>query len=58
MQINNLPNDWAKYTYIVVRESYNQYWYWGGYNTYERAYKAAIAVDGIVLNDFECINDL
>ena len=47
--INNLP-DYAKdYDFIVVRFCDNEFWFWGAYETFNRAQNVADEINGIVV---------
>lgn len=44
--INNLPENHS--AFIVARKSEGEYWYWGTYETEERAYEVAEEIGGQV----------
>ena len=35
--VNNVSKDYANHKYVVVRECDKEYWYYGSYDTLERA---------------------
>lgn len=47
--INNLPAYASDYNYIVARICDNEFWFWGAYETFDRAQDVADEVNGIVV---------
>lgn len=48
--IKNLPNYAKDYDFIVARNCDGQFWFYGAYETVEKAVEVAVAVDGHVIN--------
>ena len=46
MKINNLPNNYKDYTYVVARRVDGDLWFWGCFNDYNRAIDVALEVGG------------
>ena len=51
ININNAPNRLKKYT--VCRISECELWYWGTYESKDRARKAAMKIDGVIVEGRE-----
>lgn len=51
--INNLPENYFEYLYIVARNVDGQYWFWGKYNTAEKAYAVAEEIHGVAFYNHE-----
>lgn len=51
MTINNIPAYAAKHAYIVARKVNGEYWFYGAYDTFNRAMEVAWEVDGIVFDN-------
>ena len=49
MMINNLPDYASEYPFIVARGEIGDLWFYGAYETLERADEVARQVDGIVI---------
>lgn len=49
-KINNIPDYAKEYDFIVARECDGEFWFYGAYETVNRAMEVAIAVDGHVIN--------
>lgn len=46
MKINNLPDNYKDYAYVVARKFDGDLWFWGCYNDRNRANEAALEMDG------------
>ena len=46
MKINNLPDNYKDYAYVVARKVDSDLWFWGCYNDRNRANEAALEMDG------------
>lgn len=46
MKINNLPDNYKNYAYVVARKVDGDLWFWGCYNDRNRANEAALEMDG------------
>ena len=51
VKINNLPDYAINHDYIVVRAVNGELWFYGAYDTEERAYEVAEIEDGAVLRN-------
>jgi hypothetical protein len=47
IKINNLPDNFTKYPYIVARRANGELWYWGSFKSRTNANEAALSVNGI-----------
>ena len=47
--IKNLPDYAYNYDFIVVRVCDDDFWFWGAYDTFDKAQKVADDIDGIVV---------
>ena len=48
-EVNNVTPEGLRHVYIVARFIDGELWFWGGYNTLERASEVALMVDGVWL---------
>ena len=46
MKINNLPDNYQRFPYIVARRVDGELWYWGAYRNRDRANEAALENGG------------
>ena len=46
MKINNLPDNYKNYLFVVARKVDGDLWFWGCYNDRNRANEAALEMDG------------
>ena len=46
MKINNLPNNYKNYAFVVARWVDGEYWFWGCWNDRNAANEAALEEDG------------
>lgn len=46
MKINNLPDNYKNYAYVVARKVDGDLWFWGCYNDRNRANETALEMDG------------
>lgn len=51
--INNLPNYYTNYPFLVARRVDGNWWFWGCYSTRERAARVAWDEDGEVFTSDE-----
>lgn len=51
MTVNNVPTYAKEYNYMVARECDGELWFYGAYETKERATEVAIEVRGIVIDN-------
>ena len=42
MKINNLPNNYKDYTYVIATRVDGDLWFWGCFNNYSRALEVAL----------------
>lgn len=49
MTINNLPKEYHEY--VVARNVDGEYWYWGSFKDYDKAYEAARTIGGVVFSE-------
>lgn len=49
VHVNNVPEYATKYTFIVTRLIDGCLWFWGAYDTPERAKEAAESIDGLIV---------
>lgn len=47
--INNLPDYYSDYEYIVARDIEGELWYWGAYHDQDRANNIAEDINGVVV---------
>lgn len=47
--IKNLPDYAYDYDFIVVRLCDDDFWFWGAYDTFDKAQNVADDIDGIVV---------
>ena len=46
MKINNLPENFKEYAFIVARRIDDDLWFWGCFNDRNKANQVAIEIDG------------
>lgn len=51
MTVNNMPTYAKEYNYIVARECDGEYWFYGAYETADRANRVAVEVGGVVVDN-------
>jgi len=51
--INNLPDYYTGYNYLVARVVDGDWWFWGCYSTLNRAREAAYEIDGDIFTPDE-----
>lgn len=51
MTVNNVPTYAKEYNYMVTRECDGELWFYGAYETKERATEVAIEVHGVVVDN-------
>ena len=50
IRINNEPDYAKNYEYIVARISNGEFWFWGAYETKNRAEEVSHTVNGIIIH--------
>ena len=51
VKVNNMPEYAAENKYIVCTVCNNELWFWGGYDDFEIALKAAREVFGVIVTN-------
>ncbi len=49
VKVNNVPEYATNYAFIVTRLVDGYLWFWGAYDTPERAMEAAESIDGLIV---------
>lgn len=56
LNINNFSESAKNYPFLVVREVKGEFWFWDAYKDKDKAFQAAVAIDGIVVYNTEYHN--
>ncbi|MBR3646214.1 MAG: hypothetical protein IKN54_07320 [Lachnospiraceae bacterium] len=49
VEVNNVPDDYTDYKYMVARLCEGELWYYGVFNDLDKAIRARDEIDGIIL---------
>lgn len=51
LKVNNLPSYALDHKYIVARVADTELWFWGAFDSYETATKAALEINGVIVEE-------